>query len=152
MSRTVADALNDFLRSHRLDRNGYRDRCFVVRVGPIRIPFPNPGRLPFHDLHHVALDVPPTFWGEVEISVFELRSGSPSVLITLLCIGAVFLGALLAPRRVLAWWRKFADARNLYREPSYEALLVLDVEELRARVGGVPICDRRALAREGGAS
>jgi hypothetical protein len=57
--------------------------------------------------------VPPTFWGEVEISMFELRSGSPSPLITFLCAGAVLLGTILAPRRVLMWWRTYAGARNL---------------------------------------
>ncbi len=131
---SVADALAAFLETHRMDRGGYRRRVFLVRLGPITLPFPNPRFLALHDLHHVALDVPPTFWGEVEVSAFELRSGCPSALIALLCVGALAFGALVAPRRVLSMWARYKGARNLYRPRvrlSYEELLALPLSELR---------------------
>jgi hypothetical protein len=130
---TVAAALGGFFAAHGPLRDGYRSRRFRVRVGPLTLGFPNPGKLPLHDLHHVALGVAPSFWGEVEVSAFELRSGSPSALITLLCVGALVLGGLVAPRRVLGWWRRYAGCRNLYREP-YEPLLALELDELRRRM------------------
>ena len=139
MSRTVADALADFFRVHSLDREGYRADRLVVHLGPITLPFPNPGLLPLHDLHHVALAAAgytsaPNFWGEVEVSALELRSGPPTALITLLCVGALALGALLSPRRVLRSWRRYRGCTNLYRERDVSALLALPVEELLERM------------------
>lgn len=58
---TVREAIDAFFLRHGIDRASYLDRRFVVTLGPLRIPFPNPGYLPLHDLHHVAIDVPPTF-------------------------------------------------------------------------------------------
>ena len=110
----AGEALERFLAANRIDRRGYESARFRVRLGPITLVFPNPGKLPIHDLHHVALGVPATFWGEVEISAFELGI-YPSALITLLCVGALALGGLLAPLRVRSMWRRYAGCRNLYR-------------------------------------
>jgi len=129
----VAVALEAFLAKHGLDRGGYTAEALVVRLGPLKLPFPNPGKLPFHDLHHLALDAPPRFWGEVEVSVFELRAGPPTWLIGLLCIGAIALGAMLSPRRVSRWWRRYAGCRALYGA-DLPALMTMDVEALRARM------------------
>ena len=154
---TVRQALGAFLARHGIDRAGYASPLFVVRLGPVPLLFPNPGWLGLHDLHHVALDAPPTFWGEVEVSAFELRTGAPSVLIRALCVGALAFGALLAPRRVRRAWRRYAGATNLYRAKQgaapadetgwYEALLDLDLADLR-RALGVGRRDERG-AREG---
>jgi hypothetical protein len=135
LSRAVEPALADFMAAHRLDRGGYRAEKLVVRLGPLQLPFPNPGFLPFHDLHHLALNAPPSFWGEMEVSALELRSGCPTALIWLLSAGAMLLGALVAPRRVVRAWRRYAGCRNLYRGHDYAALLALDLGELRARMG-----------------
>ncbi len=130
---TVAAALDAFLAKHGLDRGGYQAAKLFVRLGPLRLPFPNPQLLPFHDLHHVAIDAAPDFWGEVEVSVLELRSGTPTWLIWFLCVGAIFFGALLSPWRVVRIWRRYAGCHNLYREDLHE-LLALDVDDLRRRV------------------
>ena len=129
----VAEALARYFEAHRLDRGGYASRTFAVPLGPVRLVFPNPGRLAEHDLHHVALDVPATFWGEVELSAFELRTGAPSAIIALLCVGALALGSVLSPRRVLSAWKRHPRGRSLYRDaPAYEALTAMRVDELRA--------------------
>lgn len=68
------------------------------------------------------------------MSVLELRSGPPTALITLLCVGALLLGGLLAPRRVWAMWKRFAGCRNLYREAGYGELLDMTVGALHERM------------------
>ena len=101
---------------HRIDRAGYARRRFGVRLGPLVMPFPNPGWLPLHDLHHVALDLPPT--------------GTPTFLIAFLCASAVCLGALLGPRRAWRAWRRHRGAVSLYTE-RYEELVTMDLDALR---------------------
>jgi hypothetical protein len=133
---TVAVALRDFLARHRIDRGGYVAPRFRVGLGPLTLAFPNPGWLPFHDLHHVALAIPPTFWGEVEISAFELKTGCPNFLVWFLCVGALGFGLLVGPLRVVRAWRRFSHAqRNLYdRDHIYTELLALPLTELRSRM------------------
>jgi hypothetical protein len=137
MSQSVAVALAAFFEVHRLDRGGYSAEKLVVRLGPLKFPFPNPGFLPFHDLHHVALEAPPTFWGEVEVSLLELRSGPPTLFIWFLCVAALLLGGLVAPLRVRRMWRRFAGCKNVYRGHEYTELLSLDLADLR-RLMGLP--------------
>jgi hypothetical protein len=127
----VALAIPAFRAAHRLDLADHADERVVVRLGPLGLPFPNPGYLPFHDLHHIALDVPPRFWGEVEVSAFELRSGCPTWLIWFLCVSALVLGGLVAPRRVWRAWKRYAGCRNVYRGYAYADLLALSLGELR---------------------
>ncbi len=128
------DALLDaFLAKHGIDRGGYHASALVVRLGPLELPFPNPGKLPFHDLHHLALDAPPRFWGEVEVSILELRAGPPTWLIGFLCVGAIALGAMLAPRRVARMWKRYEGWRSLY-EADLAEVLAMDLETLRAHM------------------
>ena len=136
MSETVAEALQAFLARHCMNRKGYTAPRFRVHLGFVTLSFPNPGWLPFHDLHHVALDIPPTFWGEVEISAFELKTGCPNFTITMLCIGALCFGALVGPFRVRRAWRRFSrNQRNLYRgDLVYADLLALPLDELRRQM------------------
>lgn len=137
MDLTVAAARDAFLARHGLSRDGYRASWFSVALGPIVFTMPNPGALALHDLHHVALDLAPTFWGEVEVSAFELRTGTPNRLVVVLCVSAVLLGALLSPRRVLRAWRRYHGARGLYAR-SYDELVALDIEALRRQMGVAP--------------
>src|SRR5262245_6647288 len=111
---TVESALAAHLASYGLDRAAYGADRFVVRLGPLRLRFSNPRYLPFHDLHHVALDTPPTFWGEVEVSALELRSGCPTWLIWFLCVASLAVAALVGPRRVFRALRRYAGCRNVY--------------------------------------
>jgi hypothetical protein len=106
-----------------------------VKLGFFTLLLPNPRYLPLHDLHHTALGAPPTFWGEVEVSAFELQSGTPTAFITLLCVGALFLGALARPVQVWHWLARYREASNLYRRTEYELLLALKLAELRRVMG-----------------
>lgn len=135
MSRPVRSALAELMERHGIDRAGYSAEKLVVSLGPLRFPFPNPGFLALHDLHHLALGAPPRFWGEVEVSALELRSGCPTLLIWLLSVAAMTLGALVAPRRVWRAWRRYAGCTNVYRGHDYEALLALDLRGLRQHLG-----------------
>lgn len=136
MIDTVGDALARFRARHGLPLEDHPAGPFVVRVGPLSWAFPNPGRLHRHDLHHLALDAPPTFWGEVEVSAFELRTGPPTRLIAFLCVGAVLLGTLGAPRRVLRAWRRARGCRSLYDDPTDDvSLRACTLDALRARIG-----------------
>lgn len=130
----VADALALYFAKHGLHRSGYTDRVFLVPLGPLTLRFPNPGRLHLHDLHHLVLDVPPRFWGEVEVSALELRAGPPTLLIAILCLGTLSLGLLANPARTLRAWRRARGLRHVY-DARYEELLELDLDALRARVG-----------------
>lgn len=146
----VRDALSAYRAAHGLRAEAYDAARFVVELGPVTLVFPNPGYLRVHDIHHVALGLPPTFWGEVQISAFELRSGVPSALIAVLCVGALVFGFLLSPRRVLAALRLYRGTSNLYADPRpLEALhaLELDAVRLAMNVRG----DARARVRARGA-
>lgn len=129
---TAQEALEAFRVKHNLNIQSYQERRLPVSVGRLTLGFPNPGKLHIHDLHHALLDIPPNFWGEVEISAFELRGGVPSALILLLCVGSLLLGFLVRPRWVLGTWRRYQGCRNLYQEEKrYQELLTKPKEELR---------------------
>ena len=131
----VRDALAQLHAQHGYDRGGYTAARFPVKLGFFTLLLPNPRYLPLHDLHHTALGAPPTFWGEVEVSAFELRSGTPTAFIMLLCVGALFLGAFARPAQVWRWLARYRGARNLYRRTEYETLLALELTELRREMG-----------------
>lgn len=132
---TVSEGLSRFLADSGLDRRSYGARRFVVSLGPLKLPFPNPRYLRFHDLHHVVLGARAGFWGEVQVSAFEIRSGTPTALIAFLCVASLMLGACIRPVTVWRWLRQYARASNLYLESSYERLLEHDLGELRRRLG-----------------
>jgi len=101
------------------------DRIAWIRVGPILIPYPNPGRFVLHDMHHILLGVRPDFWGELEVSAFELRTGCPTFRIWFICAACVLLALIASPRRALAAWRRFAHhTTNLYEQGRREAELL----------------------------
>lgn len=85
-----------------------------VPIGVVRVPVPNPKRLPAHDLHHLLLGADTDLWGEIQVSTFELRTGPPTAFILALCVAAVAAGLLLAPRLTLRAWRRAAGCRNAY--------------------------------------
>ena len=113
-------------------------RWIWVRIGPLKVPVPNPGKLVPHDLHHVLLEAPPTLEGEAHVGVFELRSGCATWLIWFLCAGSVLIGLVQRPRAVVRWWRMYRGCRSLYDHPELERLVGLDVDDLRRFVGLPP--------------
>jgi hypothetical protein len=110
-------------------------RFIWVTLGWLRLPVPNPGHLTAHDLHHVALGADPDVVGEIQVGVFELRTGCANWLIFLLDAAALFVGVLSRPRDVLRWWRRYATCRSLYGRADLQSLLLWDLEVLRAHLG-----------------
>jgi len=136
LTETVRDARDRFLSTYGLDTAGYTDPLFPIHIGPVVIKTKNPGLLPYHDLHHVATGFPSGVVGEAEISAFELRAGFGSLLVFVLCLGAIVCGLFLSPRRVSRAWRMSRGARGLYHTSvDYEALLSMTVAELRSSLG-----------------
>ena len=129
---TVRAGRDHYLAENSLSTDSYSASRFPIYVGSRPIYLPNPGYLPWHDLHHVATGYKTGLVGEAEISAYELRSGCRSFFIIILCIGAMMIAMFVAPRRVMRAWTIAKGTRNLYRrEVSYDALLEMRIEELR---------------------
>ena len=120
-----------------LDDNGYQvdgyiDRRFKISVGFLVLDFPNPGKLPYHDLHHVVSGYGTGLIGEAEVSAYELRGGCPTAMILFLCLGSISIGSVLSPRRVWRAWRIARGTSTLYDSSiPYKQLLEMDVHDLR---------------------
>jgi ubiquinone biosynthesis protein Coq4 len=133
---TVRAGRDHYLVENSLSIDSYTAGRFPIYVGKWPIYLPNPGYLPWHDLHHVATGYKTGLVGEAEISAYELRSGCRSLFIIILCLGAMMIAMFVAPRRVMRAWRSAKGTRNLYRcEVSYDSLLEMQVAELREMLG-----------------
>jgi hypothetical protein len=93
-----------------------------------------------HDLHHVVTGYQTDLRGEAEIAAWELASGCwrwPTALV--LNLGAMGLGAVLAPRRIARAWARGRHTRNLYdphnARHGIDHLLPRTVGEVRAALG-----------------
>lgn len=128
-------------RDRYLARNGLAIESYVAGKFPIyvwrwAVWLPNPGFLPTHDLHHVVTGYGTGLIGEAEISAYELRGGCGSIMIFILCIGAIVFGMFVAPRRIWKAWRQSGGTSNLYHTTiPYEALLEMSVGDLRQQLG-----------------
>src|SRR5688572_11013280 len=131
-NETVRASRDRYLAENCLTTDSYAARRFPIYVGRRPIYLPNPGYLPWHDLHHVATGYDTGLIGEAEISAYELRSGCRSLFIIILCVGAILTALFVAPQRVIRAWKVAKGTRNLYRpNVSYDALLNMTVGELR---------------------
>jgi len=125
-----------YLAQNDLNLSSYTAKKFPVYFFRWPIWLPNPGFLPAHDLHHVITGYGTGLVGEAEISAYELRGGCGSPMIFILCIGAIFFGLFVAPRRIWRAWRDSRGAHNLYRSDiPYESLLEMRVGDLRESLG-----------------
>ncbi len=90
-----------------------------------------------HDLHHVVTGYGTDLRGEAEIGAWELASGCwrwPVALV--LNLGALGIGAAIAPRRTVRAWARGRRTRNLYGErEGIDHLLPRTVGEVRAALG-----------------
>jgi hypothetical protein len=133
---TVRAGRDRYLADNSFTLDGYRAPLYGLALGKWTIRLPNPGLLPWHDLHHVATGYGTGLIGEAEISAFELRAGCKGVLVFTLCIGAVGLGLIIAPRRILRAWKLARGKRTLYRTTiPYDDLLAMSIEQLRQHQG-----------------
>lgn len=125
-----------YLAQNNLSLTSYTNRKFPVYFLKWPIWLPNPGFLPIHDLHHVVTGYQTGLVGEAEISAYELRGGCGSLMIFILCVGAIFFGMFVAPKRIWKAWRDSHGAQNLYRtDIPYESLLEMSVGDLRQHLG-----------------
>ena len=135
-AETVRASRDRYLAENSLSIESYSARRFPIYVGRWPVYVPNPGYLPWHDLHHVVTGYRTGLIGEAEISAYELRAGCGSVMVFILCIGAILIAMFVAPRRVLRAWKRAKGARTLYHmELPYETLLEMSVTDLRKRLG-----------------
>jgi hypothetical protein len=136
---SVREARDRYLAENSLSLESYAAPGFPVQLAGRVFSVPNPGLLPWHDLHHVATGYGTGLVGEAEMSAFELRGGCGSPLVFLLCVGAIFFAMFVAPRRVVRAWRRARGARTLYHTSvPYEDLLRMSVAELRRRLNLAP--------------
>lgn len=139
LQENVLVARDRYLAASGFTTASYTDPNFVVGIGPFKLRFPNPGLLPYHDLHHVATGYDSSLLGEAEISVFELRTGSGTPLIFFLCCGSILVGLCLSPRRMWRAWKDSRGGRSLYgTKVPYDDLLAMNVAALRKTIGLEP--------------
>lgn len=136
IEETVKDSRDRYLAENSLNLESYTAKNFPVYVWKWTIYFPNPGFLHFHDLHHVVTGYGTGWIGEAEISAYELRGGCRSVIIFILCLGALLIGMFVAPKRIRRAWKQAKGTKTLYyTEIPYEKLLEMSVADLRAELG-----------------
>src|SRR5262249_58177290 len=111
---TVRDGRDRFLAENRIGLDSYTAPGYRLYIGKLSVVLPNAGLLYLHDLHHVATGFGTGLIGEAEVSAYELRAGCRSVMVHILCIGAVLLGMIIAPRRILRAWKRSRGAQTLY--------------------------------------
>ena len=138
---TVRMGRDRYLKENSLSLESYTAPGFPIYVGKWAVHLPNPGLLPFHDLHHVVTGYGTGLIGEAEISAYELRGGCKSAMVFILCLGAILVGMFVAPGRIRRAWQRAAGTRTLYHTNIlYDELLEMSVADLREHLG---------IAREG---
>jgi hypothetical protein len=88
-----------------------------------------------HDLHHIVTAYETTWMGESEIAAWELASGClawPAA--TVLNLGALAIGVVIAPMRCARAWARGRQTLNLYREDGVDHLLPRKVGETRVQL------------------
>jgi hypothetical protein len=135
-AETVRTGRDRYLEENSLSVESYSARRFPIYVGRWPVYVPNPGYLPWHDLHHVVTGYRTGLIGEAEISAYELRAGCGSVMVFILCVGAILIAMFVAPRRVWRAWKRAKGAHTLYHTKlPYETLLEMSVADLREQLG-----------------
>jgi len=128
----VRAARDRYLAENALNVDSYSARRFPIYIGRRPVYLPNPGFLPWHDLHHAVTGYRTGLVGEAEISAYELRGGCGSAMVFILCVGAILIATFIAPRRIWRAWKRAKGTSTLYhtRIP-YETLLDMSVTDLR---------------------
>jgi len=138
-SLSVFEAREAYFRASGFSSATYTDDWVHLRLGPIPIAFPNTsGRkaaVKLHDLHHVATGYDTSWRGEGEIGAWELAAGCGRHWAAwVLNAGAMAVGLLIAPRRVVRAFARGLRSRTLYHREFGEDLLALSVGELREQL------------------
>src|SRR5262245_15038937 len=79
---SVRAARERYFTDNGFSEKGYSDAFVELKVGPMRLPFPNTkGRaraVRYHDLHHVVTEYATDMRGEALISAWEIGAGCGS--------------------------------------------------------------------------
>ena len=141
---TLREAREEYFAANGFSVAGYQDRWIRVKLGPIPITFYNVGSrrraVPFHDLHHVLTGYGTDVRGEAQMGAWELAATFPDRGLTywagwMLNAFMVALGLVIAPRLVVRAFRRGRRCSSVYRLGWSEALLDMDVDEVKRRVG-----------------
>ena len=142
-SLSIRDALERHYAAHGLPPDGGAARpYFIVRLGPLRIPLPNPGirkqALLYHDIHHLVAGYNTVFSdGDMAIAAFEVGAGCGRYVIAWyinLCLMA--LGVFIKPRSVFEAFVRGRNCSSTYeRSEDRSVLRGKTVVELRRLVG-----------------
>lgn len=128
-----------YFASNGLGDGGYDEAWVRIPVGSFALFFPNTsGRVAAvirHDLHHVVTGYATSWQGEGEIGAWEIASGCGSfVAAWVLNLQALWIGFLVAPRRIWLAFARGRRANNLYRVRDVDGVLDLDLAELQSRL------------------
>ncbi len=89
-----------------------------------------------HDLHHVVTGYQTSWTGESEIAAWELASGCrQSTAATVLNLGGLAIGIVVAPIKVARAWARGRNTTNLYDQAGVDHLLPRTVDAMRAELG-----------------
>ena len=138
---TLAAARDEYFRRNGFgDAGNYDDAWVDFKIGPLPIPFPNPPArrkaVRTHDLHHALTGYGTDFFGELEISAWEVGAGCADVGVAwLLGLSGLAAGAVSLPRRTFRAFVRGRRARSLYGTRYDAALLARRVGEVRATLG-----------------
>ena len=137
----VRDARDAYLRENGFTLAGYDEPRSRITILGVSFWLPNPPArrraIMRHDLHHVVTGYGTNLVGEAEISAWELRRGlrGLGLYVCALVISLAALGLVIAPRRTIRAWRASSRTASLFPDrDGYEALLELQVGELRSRL------------------
>jgi hypothetical protein len=137
----IREALAIYYRASALPPDGGASSSwFFVRVGPLRIPLPNPPvrkrAALFHDIHHTLTGYDTVFArGEMIIAGHEIAVGCGRIwLAWIINLWMFALGLLWVPRRMFAAFVRGRHSGSLY-VIGLEGVMEATVGELRHRLG-----------------
>lgn len=138
---TVRAHRERFWREHGFGRGGgYDDPWATASFGGIPYTVPNSKRraeaLRVHDLHHLVTGYGTDWTGESEIAAWELGSGGAGryPYAWLIAVFGFVIGVLALPLRTLRAFALGRRSRNLYRAPTIEPILDLQLLRVRRRL------------------
>jgi hypothetical protein len=142
-SLTIREALQKFYAAHDLPPDGGAGRpYFIVRIGPLKFPLPNPGMrkraVLYHDIHHVVTGYDTVFSrGEMIIAGYEIAAGcGPFLAAWIINLWMFALGLLITPRPMLHAFIRGRRCASLYRhESKREDFMDLTISQMACRLG-----------------
>jgi hypothetical protein len=135
----IRDALQRFYAEHDLPPDGGASRAyFLVHVGPLTIPLPNPPMrkhaLLWHDIHHLVTGYNAVFsQGEMIIAGYEVGAGCGRFAVAwIINLWMLALGLFVTRRQILAAFVLGRRCESLYRHHEQrERFMNMTVGEMR---------------------